>query len=220
MNLNRIELGVLESNTRALKLYEKVEFNREGVKRQSIYKNGKFVDMIMMAILKEEFTLGNREEEWAFSKQVILYDNPYSDKNEFAFTAFDVDVANTWRELSDSLVIIAENADGEMFTYAPTYSNLPTPLYTGALNLYSLITDFWNWDRPYDNGEIVDAPESLAGPVTFHQIRDNSTEIKMPVYDPALLNFEKYLITSFDNLKVDEISVNLETSGAIIKASK
>lgn len=56
MNLNRIELGVLESNTRALKLYEKVEFNREGVKRQSIYKNGKFVDMIMMAILKEEFT--------------------------------------------------------------------------------------------------------------------------------------------------------------------
>ena len=55
MNLNRIELGVLESNTRALKLYEKVGFNREGVKCQSIYKNGKFVDMIMMAILKEEF---------------------------------------------------------------------------------------------------------------------------------------------------------------------
>jgi UDP-4-amino-4,6-dideoxy-N-acetyl-beta-L-altrosamine N-acetyltransferase len=55
MNLNRIELGVLESNTRALKLYEKVGFNHEGVKVQSIYKNGKFVDMIMMAILKEEF---------------------------------------------------------------------------------------------------------------------------------------------------------------------
>ena len=53
MNLNRIELGVLESNTRALKLYEKVGFNREGVKCQSIYKNGKFVDMIMMAILKK-----------------------------------------------------------------------------------------------------------------------------------------------------------------------
>ena len=46
---------MLESNTRALKLYEKVGFNREGVKVQSIYKNSKFVDMIMMAILKEEF---------------------------------------------------------------------------------------------------------------------------------------------------------------------
>ena len=55
MNLIRIELGVLESNTRALKLYKKVGFKREGVKHQSIYKNGKFVDMIMMAILKEEF---------------------------------------------------------------------------------------------------------------------------------------------------------------------
>jgi UDP-4-amino-4,6-dideoxy-N-acetyl-beta-L-altrosamine N-acetyltransferase len=55
INLNRIELGVLESNARALKLYEKVGFKHEGVKRQSIYKNGKFVDMIVMAILKEEF---------------------------------------------------------------------------------------------------------------------------------------------------------------------
>jgi hypothetical protein len=53
--LNRIELGVLESNTRALKLYEKIRFKRKGVKPQSIYKNGKFVDMIMMVILKEEF---------------------------------------------------------------------------------------------------------------------------------------------------------------------
>lgn len=41
VNLNRIKLGVLESNTRALKLYEKIGFKREGVKRQSIYKNGK-----------------------------------------------------------------------------------------------------------------------------------------------------------------------------------
>jgi len=55
MNLNRIELGVLESNTRALKLYEKIEFKREGVKKQSIYKNGKYVNMIMMAILKEAY---------------------------------------------------------------------------------------------------------------------------------------------------------------------
>lgn len=56
MNLNRIELGVLESNSRAIKLYEKVGFKREGIKRQSTYKNGKFVNMIMMGILKDEFS--------------------------------------------------------------------------------------------------------------------------------------------------------------------
>lgn len=55
INLNRVELGVLESNTRALKLYEKIGFKKEGIKRQSIYKNGQFVDIIMMAILKKEF---------------------------------------------------------------------------------------------------------------------------------------------------------------------
>jgi diamine N-acetyltransferase len=55
MNLNRIELSVLKSNTRAIKLYEKVGFKEEGIKRKSVYKGGEFVDMIMMAILKEEF---------------------------------------------------------------------------------------------------------------------------------------------------------------------
>jgi diamine N-acetyltransferase len=54
MNINRIELEVLESNIYALKLYEKVGFKQEGIKRQSTYKNGKFVNMIMMSILKED----------------------------------------------------------------------------------------------------------------------------------------------------------------------
>lgn len=55
LNLNRIELSVLENNTSAFKLYEKVGFKTEGVKRQSTYKNGEFVDSIMMSVLKEEF---------------------------------------------------------------------------------------------------------------------------------------------------------------------
>lgn len=55
MNLNRIELGVIESNYRAIKLYKKIGFKHEGIKRESTYKNGKFVNMIIMSILKEEF---------------------------------------------------------------------------------------------------------------------------------------------------------------------
>lgn len=55
MNLNRIELTVLEGNKRAIKLYEKIGFQTEGVKRKAVFKNGKFIDMIMMAILKEDF---------------------------------------------------------------------------------------------------------------------------------------------------------------------
>lgn len=55
VNLNRIELQVLESNSYALKLYEKIGFKNEGVKRQSVYKNGEFMNMINMGILKSEF---------------------------------------------------------------------------------------------------------------------------------------------------------------------
>jgi len=55
MNLNRIELEVIKNNSCALKLYEKVGFKQEGIKRKSIYKNSEFKDMIIMAILKEEF---------------------------------------------------------------------------------------------------------------------------------------------------------------------
>lgn len=55
MNLQRVELGVLEDNARAIHLYEKCGFKCEGRKRKAKYKNGKFVDLLIYAILKEEF---------------------------------------------------------------------------------------------------------------------------------------------------------------------
>lgn len=55
LNLRRIELAVLESNNRAMRLYEKAGFKKEGVKRQAVYKNGSYVDLVLMAILKDEF---------------------------------------------------------------------------------------------------------------------------------------------------------------------
>jgi RimJ/RimL family protein N-acetyltransferase len=55
MNLQRIELTVLEDNERARHLYEKVGFIQEGIKRKAKYKNGKFINMIVYSILKEEY---------------------------------------------------------------------------------------------------------------------------------------------------------------------
>ena len=55
MNLRRIELSVLSDNTRAQKVYEKVGFIREGIKRKAVFKNGQFVDMFLYSILKEEY---------------------------------------------------------------------------------------------------------------------------------------------------------------------
>lgn len=54
MNLHRLELTVLEDNEKAKHLYEKCGFILEGRKRKSKYKNGKFKDMLMYSILKNE----------------------------------------------------------------------------------------------------------------------------------------------------------------------
>ncbi len=55
LNLRRIELGVLETNLPAIRLYEKTGFVKEGVKRQSNYKSGKYVNLIMMGLLRTEW---------------------------------------------------------------------------------------------------------------------------------------------------------------------
>jgi RimJ/RimL family protein N-acetyltransferase len=49
--LHRLELTVMESNTRARSLYEAMGYLVEGVKRDSLFVDDRFVDEIMMAKL-------------------------------------------------------------------------------------------------------------------------------------------------------------------------
>ena len=53
--LEKISLEVLSTNKRALSLYRKLGFIQEGVKRKEVFKNGIFIDSIIMSILKDEF---------------------------------------------------------------------------------------------------------------------------------------------------------------------
>ena len=55
LGMNRVWLLVLETNERAKHLYERMGFKEEGRQRKAIYKNGKYIDYIMMSILKEEY---------------------------------------------------------------------------------------------------------------------------------------------------------------------
>jgi len=54
-NLNKISLEVLSNNIIALNLYKKLGFVTEGIKRQEVYKNNKWVDSVIMSILKNEY---------------------------------------------------------------------------------------------------------------------------------------------------------------------
>ena len=52
LNLTRIELEVYADNEAAIRLYERFGFEREGVMRQHAFRNGRYVDSIMMARLR------------------------------------------------------------------------------------------------------------------------------------------------------------------------
>ncbi|WP_027218048.1 GNAT family N-acetyltransferase [Butyrivibrio fibrisolvens] len=55
MNLNRVELEALSNNTIAINMYKKSGFVEEGIKRQAVYKNGNYIDMTMLSVLKHEY---------------------------------------------------------------------------------------------------------------------------------------------------------------------
>ncbi len=55
LNLNRITLTVLQTNPRAISLYRKIGFKDEGVLRQAMYKGGRYIDLILMGILRNEY---------------------------------------------------------------------------------------------------------------------------------------------------------------------
>jgi diamine N-acetyltransferase len=55
LNLNRIYLHVYETNPGAIRAYEKAGFVHEGKLRQSVYRNGCYIDALLMSILRSEW---------------------------------------------------------------------------------------------------------------------------------------------------------------------
>lgn len=54
MNLNRIDLTVYDWNERAIRVYEKVGFQHEGVLRDGIFKAGRWNNLVFMSMLRGE----------------------------------------------------------------------------------------------------------------------------------------------------------------------
>ena len=55
LNLHRLWLRVFETNLRAVRSYEKAGFKQEGKFRQAQFINGKYVDVMIMSVLKTEW---------------------------------------------------------------------------------------------------------------------------------------------------------------------
>ncbi|WP_399885169.1 GNAT family N-acetyltransferase [Streptomyces sp. BBFR51] len=55
LGLHRIQLDAYGYNHRALRVYEKVGFVREGVRREAEWRNGAWVDEVLMSVLDHEW---------------------------------------------------------------------------------------------------------------------------------------------------------------------
>jgi RimJ/RimL family protein N-acetyltransferase len=53
--INKVSLEVLSHNDRARKLYQQLGFVLEGVKRQEVWRDGRYLDSLMFSMLKSEF---------------------------------------------------------------------------------------------------------------------------------------------------------------------
>lgn len=60
LNLERVWLRVFETNPRAIRMYEKLGFVHEGRWRRASFIGGKMVDVLLMAMLRDEW--GERKE--------------------------------------------------------------------------------------------------------------------------------------------------------------
>jgi RimJ/RimL family protein N-acetyltransferase len=55
MGLHRVQLGYVEYNARARRCYDKCGFTEEGRERRAKYREGRWYDNVLMAILEDEF---------------------------------------------------------------------------------------------------------------------------------------------------------------------
>lgn len=53
-NIHRIQANVLVSNVASLKMHEKCGYKQEGTLREAVYKNGKYQDQYVLALVNNK----------------------------------------------------------------------------------------------------------------------------------------------------------------------
>jgi RimJ/RimL family protein N-acetyltransferase len=63
LNMHRVQLTVFQYNERAIALYEKLGFQKEGVYREFLHRDGKRYDMYLYGLLRSEWELSINKRE-------------------------------------------------------------------------------------------------------------------------------------------------------------
>ena len=68
LRLERLWLEVYDFNKRAQRSYDKSGFVLEGIERKAIFKQGRYIDVQLMAILRDEWVALARKKSWDFAE--------------------------------------------------------------------------------------------------------------------------------------------------------
>jgi len=63
LNLNRISSGLMITNNGMIKICEKNQMKKEGLMREFLYKNGRYIDAIIYSILLKDYKKKNKEKD-------------------------------------------------------------------------------------------------------------------------------------------------------------
>ena len=66
LRLERLWLEVYDFNKRARRSYDKSGFTLEGVERHAVFKNGRYVDVELMSMLRDEWAAQTRKKAWDY----------------------------------------------------------------------------------------------------------------------------------------------------------
>lgn len=72
LNLNRVWAKMYDYNRKAIGLIQYFGFKKDGILRQNAYKNGKYVDEVLLSMLKEEYESLERKESYSRAKKDSL----------------------------------------------------------------------------------------------------------------------------------------------------
>jgi ribosomal-protein-alanine N-acetyltransferase len=70
LGLNRIEAEIIPENTKSIKLSQKLGMKSEGIRRQSLFENGKWLDHEVFAITASDLGIENRKPDPTFKSIV------------------------------------------------------------------------------------------------------------------------------------------------------
>lgn len=170
-------------------------------------------------VYRESFTIGTSELK-DFEKQLLDYDNNAVEKFDYTNTNFEIDFSLVISEPDNQsrICILKYNSNGEV----PSDFDIITGdfFYNIDMFLSKLVKLFFTHGRPFNEGILSGV--TFGNPETLQLFLDYlwNNEIPIPYNDQRLLDFDYLIVTSFGNLKVDQLSINLASQSAIITAAK